>query len=123
MVTNTALFCYENGVPETPLHVACSIRNLAGFSESELEIVCFLLQKGARIHAQKLDIFSTPLHEETRDGKAEIVKVLLENGADNTWAEGVTPPLQTALEVVIQTVQLGSVEVFRERGGANAEVS
>jgi len=81
-----------------------------------------LLQNGARTNAQTLDVFSTILREAARHGKGKIVRVFLENGADDTWAEGATPPLKTALEVAIEAGQLGVVEVFRERG-AGAEVS
>lgn len=58
----------------TPLHMAAT-------SGSNLEVVKFLLEKGANIESKQLDR-KTPLHVAVESGDFDLVKLLLERGAN-----------------------------------------
>ena len=59
----------------TPLHVAAT-------RGSNLEVVKFLLEKGADIESKQLDDRKTPLHVAVKSGDFDLVKLLLERGAN-----------------------------------------
>lgn len=80
----------------TALHLACNFGKSANSINSEdLEkgvyrnLVVYLLNKGANVYVRNQDTY-TPLHFAIRNGEYDVVKMLLEAGADpNAIAKGI----------------------------------
>lgn len=71
-----------------PYSAAKPLVHAAG-STRDPAVISVLLEAGADLHGQENDQHHTPLHNAAENGTAEVVRTLLEAGADpNTWAMG-----------------------------------
>uniref|UniRef100_A0A6P6XRZ9 Poly [ADP-ribose] polymerase n=1 Tax=Dermatophagoides pteronyssinus TaxID=6956 RepID=A0A6P6XRZ9_DERPT len=107
----------SGGGRSTPLHFA------SGFGR--LDVVDFLIQQGANIHA-KDDGGLVPLHNACSFGHIEVVKLLLKNGADPNVKDNwhFTPLMEAAikgkLEVCLYLLQKGADARLTNSEGKNA---
>ncbi|KAJ5078599.1 ankyrin repeat ph and sec7 domain containing protein secg-related [Anaeramoeba ignava] len=97
---------------QTPLHLICQNQNQ---NEYSLEIVKFLVEKGADINSQNLNQ-TTPLHlicQNQNQYSFEIVKFLVEKGADiNIQNLNQTTPLH----LICQNQSIEIIKFFIEKG-------